>query len=178
MIKHPKTHFYYTDGYFEYPIGKILEHFTNKMLSYDIEFETYKVDEFGRDSSNNYRPHHKKYPYNNNITYMYSDGKYGYAEDCYKLCFYPSHKLSFEQAKQITSLFCNHDDYEKTNINGDVADVKSWVTYLTFQTSISKEKEKLEDFVMGGRFIVEILLNKLIIELRKEKVEKLIKQSN
>ncbi len=176
QFKEKKVSYYYdTDNYFEYPIGRVLEYFTNKMVSYGITFETYKVDEIGNDGNKIYRPHHKTYPYINHIIYMYMGGNYGYSEDTYKLYFYPSHTLSYEQAKKITSIFCNHDDCFQTNNHGNIINGKIWLEYLRFQIPIEKEIKKLIE-VLGIRIIVEFRLNQFLAELRKEKIKKLLNE--
>ncbi|MFM2394867.1 MAG: hypothetical protein RLZZ546_2850, partial [Bacteroidota bacterium] len=114
-------------------------------------------------------------PYDNNILYMGQHNSF--SDDTYKICFYPSHIISFDQAKKITRLFCNQDDYTKITSNYDVLNPKYWVNYLTFQTPIASKKEPYVNGEMGGRIIVELYLNKLVAEFRKEKIKKILNET-
>ncbi len=108
--------------------------------------------------------------HNSNVTHMYNDRlPHMYSEDCYKLNINPKNKLSIEQAKKITALFCNHEDYYNSFDN-----VKNWVSYLEFQIPIYSTVRPYKNGELYGRIIVEFYLKKYISDKRKILIQKLI----
>lgn len=131
MLNKPKyldsgKHYYYHDNYFEYPIGRVLEYFTNLMLEKGIKFEKINVDDFGYDVYNKFRTHFKIYPYKNHIRI---DNSMDYQNNIYIIEFHFDNVLLQEEKKYITSLFYNDDNYYKSYI---------YYFYLSNSTNIIK----------------------------------------
>jgi hypothetical protein len=154
-------YYYYTDIFYEYPIGRLLDYFTKKMLDNNILFSDNGVNDKGYDKNGQKRPHDKTYPYNNVILYdSYTNGKDSYDTDLYELKFYIREELTVEQKKFITSMFCNHDDYNLSDNFGNVNDTKNWVYNIRFNNT--------------GEISVRLFLSKAIGLIRKDKISKLL----
>ncbi len=152
VLAHPPSNISKQD-IFTFPIGRVMKFITERMLLMGIEFEE------------------KHGVYVNDIIHM--GGKY-HDDDVYKLCFYPLSTLSEQQARNITEMFCCHDEYDNTDIHNDVIAPKEWVDYLTFQLPINKTSIPYEDGVMGGRIIVQFRLYGAFMLILDDKINNIL----
>ena len=164
MIHHPPKelcdkYYYYTDIFYEYTIGRLLDYYTKKLLDNNIALGIIEADDNDYDKNRRLRPHNKIYPYNNHIIYDYYKDNNGDI-NLYEFKFHIKETLSDKQKKYITSLFCEHDNYGSINYLGNVNNVKNWVQQFRFNDT--------------GEITVKLLLNKAIIFLRKDKISKLL----
>lgn len=154
--KPPPSYGHLTDFYKQFIIGEVVEDWLNIFISNGIEFGGNTFRESAYDI-------------------IYFPPTSIVDKNDYKINFYPTNILSYEQANFIASFFCDTNDYSKTTIY-DVDNPKFWVKYLTFQCSISEKVSKYPDGTLSGRFIIQFGLEEYFAYIRDIKLKELIKE--